>query len=160
MKIKKQTAVGFVVYLPTEPEIKYLLLRHGEQWLRVLDRAGITEYWNFPKGRIDVKDADNLSTAYRELEEETGLTKNDVELDKDFEYRYDYSFKVQEDEGIFKVNKTAIFHIAKAKSDHITISPEHQDYGWFTYDEASKKINRPQIQQLLDKARDHILKKQ
>ena len=56
----REKTIGIVVFKKEGKSIKYLLLHHGG------------EYWNFPKGRQEGLE-EELDSAKRELEEETGI---------------------------------------------------------------------------------------
>lgn len=56
----------------SKEESKILLIQRGKNPYK--------DYWAFPGGRIEQKDADIEAAAYRELQEETSLTYDDVKL--------------------------------------------------------------------------------
>ena len=57
-------SVGFIVYNKISEEV-------------ILVKQTKNQQWSFPKGKIETGETD-IQTAIRELEEETGLQKNDI----------------------------------------------------------------------------------
>jgi 8-oxo-dGTP pyrophosphatase MutT (NUDIX family) len=64
-----------VIVFKREP-LSFLLMRHPTRW-------------DLPKGHVDPGETD-LECALRELEEETGIGANDVELDNGFCFEHHY----------------------------------------------------------------------
>ena len=121
--------IGIILFKRDVKKIKYLLLRHHKN------------YWNFPKGRPDPRDKNELDTAFREVWEETGIVKEQIKLVKNFKAGYVYSFKSPySDELGNKVTKRAIFFLGQVSGEKIKISDEHVGFGWFSYDKALKKL--------------------
>jgi len=146
----KQKSVGVIIYRKQSRNIKYLLLLH---------QSGI--YWKHPSGQVKSKKEDEMTTALRELEEETGLTKNDINFISDFKEEVNYDFNVEiKNKRKQKINKISIFYLAQSKTDKIKISDEHLDWGWFDYETALKRAFFPRQQDLLKKANQFILKKE
>jgi 8-oxo-dGTP pyrophosphatase MutT (NUDIX family) len=50
------------------------------------------------------------------------------------------------------VHKTVVFFLAETSVEKVTLSFEHQDYGWFDFEEASKKVTYPNARRLLREA--------
>ena len=59
-----------------QPVSDFLLMRH-------------TDRWDLPKGHVDPGETE-LQCALRELEEETSITINDIEIDNDFRFTTQY----------------------------------------------------------------------
>lgn len=141
--MRTQRSAGFVIYKKEGRSISYLLLHHG------------SKYWNFPKGRLE-QDEDDLTSARRELAEETGLT--DIRILENYKDEYKYDFDVTIENGVKeKIYKTAVFYIAEVTDDKVEISDEHIDFGWFDYDTAFKRMFYQEGQDLLKKANKFIL---
>jgi len=137
--------IGIAIFYWADNSPRYLLLHHGG------------EYWNFPKGRQEAGET-AVETALRELKEETGITHlNVIEGFKDgFEYDFDSTIKDGVREKVFK---QAIFYLGEVKSEKVTISDEHLDYGWFDYSTALKRMYYQEGQNLLKRI-DQFLSKQ
>lgn len=141
-KIMREIAAGIIVYRKTDEGHKFLLLYHGNG------------YWNFPKGKIESEEK-SLQAAFREVKEETGISKKDLRLIEDFKIDEKYIFK----KGKEKVFKTVIFYLAETKQANIKVSFEHSGYGWFEYREAKKMLAKYKLHQnILEQAQKCILK--
>lgn len=76
-------------------------------------------YYELPGGGVD-KEETILESAYREVQEETGLTPNKtVATFKGFDYSTDKKPKVRQINFIFEVD-----------SDDVVLSEEHDDFEW------------------------------
>lgn len=122
--IKKQVVAGFVIYRRTSEGTKFLLLyRRGN-------------YWNFPKGHFKAGES-SLTAALREVEEETGLRKQDLRIIPNFRGYEKFYFNLGK-QGIYDI---VILYLAETKQPRIIISPrEHSGFGWFVYRDAMKVI--------------------
>lgn len=141
--MRTQRSAGFVIYKKEGRGIRYLLLHHGSR------------YWNFPKGRLE-EGEDDMTSAKRELEEETGLT--DFRILEGYVDEYKYDFDVTIENGTReKIYKTAVFYIAEVTDDKIEISDEHVDFGWFDYETSLKRMYYQAGQNLLKRAHKFIL---
>lgn len=140
MKIN-QRSVGIVVYCKKNERIQYLLLHHGGK------------YWNFPKGKCESGETE-METAFRELEEETGIQKELLFLERGFRESYRYTFRVEEGKIIYK---EAVFYLGKVESTQILLSHEHENFGWYAYGEARKKLFFKNSQNVLRGAQRFLL---
>ena len=131
---------GVIAFIKADKEVKYLLLRYTKG------------YWSFSHGAIE-KGENSREAAYRELGEETGL-----EGLKPFE-----GFKTTV--GLFYrkegkiVHKDITFYLAQAKSedkDKVKLS-EHEEYGWFAFDEALAKLQFKNDKETLKKANEFLV---
>jgi 8-oxo-dGTP pyrophosphatase MutT (NUDIX family) len=144
--MNKEVSAGIVVYRRTKDGIRYLLLYHGGR------------YWNFPKGHIEPVDAEgdpaqrekSLEAALRETEEETGLQQKDLRIDASFRVIEQYSFVKRGKQ----VSKKVIFFLAEANKRAVTISHEHEGFGWFRYKDAHALLEHyKDSEEILRKAR-------
>jgi 8-oxo-dGTP pyrophosphatase MutT (NUDIX family) len=138
----KQFSAGVVIYrIGENNERTYLVLQYPKG------------PWDFPKGKLQ-SDERWRSGAHREALEETGV---DLDLDKDFEHSYAYTFN---DSRGNRVEKTVMFFVAKAEMDaQITLSQEHVDYLWLPYHQARMQLPFENIRHLLDQAEKFLAKK-
>jgi bis(5'-nucleosidyl)-tetraphosphatase len=129
----KQSSAGIVVYrLGEDCSRAYLLLQYPGK------------YWDLPKGKLE-DDEGWLDAALRETKEETGL---DISVHDNFEYNYAYAFNNSRGN---KVEKTVVFFVGLAKQDsQVTLSYEHIDYLWLSYEQARLQINFLNVKKLLD----------
>ena len=131
----KVIAAGIITFRRTDRGLRFLLLyrAHG--------------VWDFPRGRMEA-DERSWETAFREVGEETGLRKADLEIQKNFKAFEKFPY-FRGKERIFKI---IIFYLAETKKSEIKISAEHNGYAWFSYNEARHMLSRY-------KARVGVLKK-
>ncbi len=138
---KKEITAGIVVYRKTIEGLKFLLLYHRGQ------------YWNFPKGHVELEER-SLDAAIRETAEETGLKRSDIRIIPGFKEYERFYFKKGKD-TIFKV---VIIYLAETREPRIKISHEHQGYAWFLYREAKQIVGRyKENQKVLERAHQFII---
>ena len=118
--------IGIILFHKKNKDIFFLLMHHQ------------SAYWNFPKGRKEDRDGGEIDTAYREVEEETGITREQIRIFEGFRESYIYTFQDPFDKKI--VTKNAIFFLGETVTEDVQISHEHQGYGWFTFKEELKKL--------------------
>jgi len=133
-----ERSAGFIL-CKKNGERKYLLLLHG------------SDYWNFPKGKLESGES-NLEAALRELKEETGITK--IEIVDGFTFRYDYSFNA----GSLRIKKLVKMFLAYYLGGDVVISDEHKRFKWSTYDEAIAILKFENIKRQLRKAESFLAK--
>jgi len=114
----------------------------------VLRKIYRSDYWEFPKGKID-KNETAEQAAVREVKEETNL---DIKIIPGFKETIKYFFK----EGSKFVNKDVIFFIAKTASKAVTISKEHTAFAWLSYEDALKTLTFKDSKNLLKKAKEAL----
>lgn len=128
---------GILVYRDENPR-KYLLLHYP---------AG---HWDYPKGHVEESETEK-EAAIRELEEETGISEDEIELEEDFRETIDYLYRKRGELS----HKRVIFFMGKTEKEEITISIEHQGYTWLPYEEAKEKLTFRNAKKLLEKAENH-----
>jgi len=117
---------GIIVVRKKNNKYEFLLLKSGNSW-------------DAPKGRL----CDNerfIDAAIRETAEETLLTPESLY------FRWGYTHMCSD---LYKKGKKfVIYFIAESKTNKITLPiskeigrPEHEDYGWFVYDDATKIVS-------------------
>lgn len=135
----KEKSVGAVVSTIQEGEPKYLLLYYPKT-----PRAK-SGYWDLPKGHVEQGEQE-LDTARREVEEETGL--KDVVFADGFRQTIRYFFRA-EGKTVFK---TVAFYVATTETIKIRVSHEHTGYVWVPYAEAIKHVKYQNAKEVLKKA--------
>jgi len=90
--------------------------------------------WDFPKGNMEEGETE-LQTVLREVAEETGI--RDLKIVDGFRRVIEYFYRR---EGK-NVHKRVVYLLAETSEERITISHEHQGFGWFTYQEALKRAS-------------------
>lgn len=135
--MKTEKSAGIIVFRKLENKNYYLLLQDG------------LGYWGFPKGHVE--EGETLEqTARREVKEETGL--QNVQLQKGFKKWIRYVFQ-RDKQKIFKL---VCFFLGEVKISQVTLSREHQDYQWLSYDEAKEKLSFKNTKGLLKEAQDFL----
>lgn len=129
----EERSAGAVVFSRVSGVTKYLLLKYP---------AG---HWDLPKGNIEPGE-EPLQTMVREVREETGLV--DLRTVPGFETKIEYYYRR---EGK-KVHKTVVFFLAETFTEKVTISFEHQAYGWFDSDRALRTVTYPNAKKLIREA--------
>ena len=133
-----ERSAGFIL-CKKNGERKYLLLLLG------------SDYWNFPKGKLESGES-YLEAALRELEEETGITK--IEIVDGFTFRYDYSFNA----GSLRIKKLVKMFLAYYLGGDVVISDEHKRFKWVTFDEAIAILKFENIKRQLREAESFLAK--
>ena len=107
-------------------------------------------HWDLPKGNIE-EGEEPAETAVREVREETGIT--DLRMVPGFEKKIEYFYRRDGK----KVHKTVVFFLAETTTEKVTISFEHQAYGWFDYSEALKTVTYPNAKRLIKEGEAFIV---
>lgn len=130
----QEKSAGAVVFIKDKEGLKFLLLHHKYK----------TEFWDFPKGNMERGEKEE-ETAKREIKEETGL---EVEFISGFKEKVGWFYK-RENKTIYK---EVVYFLAEAKTEEVKISEEHLGYAWLNYENAFKKIQFKNSQEILKKA--------
>lgn len=116
---------------------KYLLLKYG---------AG---HYDFPKGHLEANETPEQA-AKRELKEETGIS---ADIIPGFSTTIKYFFRA---EGK-PIAKEVTFFLAKTNEIHVTLSKEHTDFTWLSYEDALTQLTFDTAKDVLRKAHDWLL---
>ena len=137
-------ACGFLIFRRQQSNIEYLMLKASYG----------TKHWTPPKGHVDPGE-DDLTTAYRETEEEAGLKKSDLKL-MDKKWTHSYPVKDWRD-GIVR-QKTTIYYLAQLITDtQVTLSEEHTELSWANKETTKTLIPKfTDLQLALDEAEEII----
>ena len=119
--------------------------RAGEEWRVLLLRA--YNYWDCPKGVVEAGE-DPLTTAKREVLEETGIAELDFRWGEAFIETPPYS-----------KNKVARYYLAATAAGDVKLpvnpalgAPEHHEFRWLAFDDAVR-LAVPRIAAVLEWAR-------
>ncbi|MCX5924939.1 MAG: NUDIX domain-containing protein [Candidatus Dependentiae bacterium] len=118
----QQQSAGFILFRLENNTILYLLLQHTN--------GG---HWDFPKGRLETGETKEQA-ALRELKEETGINGCII---PHFEEKIEYTFINLNGN---KTHKSVFFFIASTDILYPTLSHEHTDYAWLSYEQALKQL--------------------
>lgn len=134
-----EKSCGVILYRTVEERREYLLLHYP---------GG---HWDFPKGHVEERDADEQATALRELHEETGI--QEIIFTSGYRepmyYEFNRGFKE-------RVKKVVIYFLAQTEQVEVSISFEHQNYEWLPYDAALERLTYENAKELLRKAQRHL----
>jgi 8-oxo-dGTP pyrophosphatase MutT (NUDIX family) len=107
---------GFLIFRGNPPR-EFLLMRHADRW-------------DLPKGHVDDGETE-MQCALRELHEETGITRNDIERIDGFHFTTQYQVRAKKSDRLY--DKTLVVFLARLKRD-VKIDPtEHGGYQWFPW---------------------------
>jgi bis(5'-nucleosidyl)-tetraphosphatase len=107
---------GFLI-LRGNPPREFLLMRHADRW-------------DLPKGHVDDGETE-MQCALRELHEETGITRNDIERIDGFHFTTQYQVRAKKSDRLY--DKTLVVFLARLNRD-VKIDPtEHCGYQWFPW---------------------------
>jgi 8-oxo-dGTP pyrophosphatase MutT (NUDIX family) len=135
----KIKSCGFLIYR-NQPRRSILLMRHDDRW-------------DLPKGHVDPGET-NLDAAYRELQEETGITTTDIRLDEQFKFTEKYlvpgkRYGLEEPQ-----KKKLIVYLAELIRPVEIIATEHLGYEWIEWS-PPKFIQEKTIDPLLAELAKH-----
>lgn len=125
------------------PATKFLLMKHKHRW-------------DLPKGHVDPGETD-LQTAFRELEEETGIPESEVELDSSFLYQQQYPVPALRytGESARTLTKTLLIYLGYVVEERPIKLTEHPGYQWFDWD-PPHQIQSQTIDPLLSTVAQHL----
>lgn len=130
---------GAVIFNKKDHEKKFLVLHYA------------SGHWDFAKGHVEENETEDQAL-WREIEEETGITKQQCILLPNFRERITYFYK-RDCKTIFK---EVILFLIESKTDSVTLSSEHTDFAWLHFEQALKRITFPNARQILKKADDFL----
>ena len=140
--MRKVISAGIIIFRKSREGLKFLLLYHGHN------------YWNFPKGKMEMGER-SWQSALREVREETGLKSTELKFIENFKAYERFSFGRPKDQ-VFKI---VILYLAETHQPNITVSYEHEGYAWFTFNDAKKVLFRyPENIRILTTAYDYLRK--
>lgn len=117
--------------------------KHGQI---LLTQHSANKYWGFPKGNIS-EGENSQQAALREVKEEAGVEAQILDKVGDSKYVYTHP---QTKEKIFKIVTIYLMrHVSGDPKDH---DWEVSEAGWFSPEEALKKLSFSQDKSLLKKA--------
>ncbi len=121
-----------------------IILFNKEQYLLLRYASG---HWGYVKGNVEGKE-EAEETARRELKEETGITT--VFFVKGFLESEEYFYKK---EGK-TVHKRVEYFLGETQETEVTLSKEHKDFAWLSYQEAINRLSFAAGKELLRKAEE------
>jgi bis(5'-nucleosidyl)-tetraphosphatase len=136
--MKHLISAGVIVYRTIHQKIEYLLLQYN------------AKHWDFAKGKME--DGETYQeTALRELYEEAGIN---AQLDEHFAPVH-FSYIFHDYDGAL-AQKTVYFFIGHTTDKKITLSHEHIDYAWLSYEKAMELLTYDNAKEVLKKAHHYL----
>lgn len=118
-----EISAGAVLFLNGEgTELMYLILNYSYG------------HWDFPKGNIEPGETET-ETVFREISEETGI--QDIQIVDGFRQQISYKYRKKSK----LIDKTVIYYLAETKSREVVLSFEHNNFGWYAFDQALEKLS-------------------
>jgi len=134
-------SAGAIIYYMKDKEPMFLLLKYPT-------------YWGFSKGIIE-KDEEPEQTAIRELEEETGISVDKIELIPGFTFIQNWIYRFK-GELIKKKATYILVEVSQENSKKVTLSSEHEDFQWSNYENSLKIMRVKNNREMLKEAYDFI----
>ncbi len=146
---KQPVSCGILLLRKHKGRKQFLLMKHARRW-------------DLPKGHVDPGET-KLECAMREFEEETGIDRSDIKLQKDFRFEEYYEVKNWKGRGE-NVTKRLVIFLAKLKKgvSGKVVPTEHLDYQWVDWDpphDIQEKTINPLLSQVTDFQRRREKKK-
>lgn len=110
---------GFLITRQHGGQRQFLLMQHRDRW-------------DLPKGHVDEGES-RMECALRELWEETGISVDQIRVDRDFEYRHRYL--VTNRRGRTRLKELTIFlaELLPGHEDFVIQHTEHLGSRWFDW---------------------------
>jgi len=110
-----------IILVSGNPISSFLLMRHADRW-------------DLPKGHVDPGETD-LECALREMEEETGITRDRVQVDPTFRYEQQYEVAGSRYGGqeTDRVLKTLVLFLGHVSTEYEITTTEHAGSRWFPW---------------------------
>lgn len=132
-------AAGMLLFARTTPP-KFLLMQHHNRW-------------DLPKGHAE-PDETIVETALRETQEETGISRKKIEMDRDFKYVTTYVVQGMS-RGTY--NKRVTYFIGYVAEEYEIALTEHVGFRWWQWPQ-QESIQIQTIDGLLQAAKVHFEK--
>jgi bis(5'-nucleosidyl)-tetraphosphatase len=143
MRYRRDSSAGVIVFHRDERGCRFLLL---------LSRLTKRPLWEFPKGGIDEGES-ATQAALRELQEETGMSGDDIRLVPEFQHREEYRFTSGQGDNRTLVRKEVTYFLAEARTVDVRLSAhEASQYAWLPVEEAARKLKYKARRDMLRKA--------
>jgi 8-oxo-dGTP pyrophosphatase MutT (NUDIX family) len=122
------------------------------RFLLVLSRLTKRPLWEFPKGGVDSNET-LLQTALRELQEEAGLTADQVRLVPGFEWSESYRFTSGREPERTLIHKKVTYYLAESTTMDVRLAPQEiSEHAWLELDEALRRIKYKERRRMLKEA--------
>lgn len=142
--MEKVDSCGFLIYRndtgkDSTAKRTFLLMRHSDRW-------------DLPKGHVDPGEK-KKQCALRELEEETGISVNDIRIEPGFKFKEKYTVSYKRDPSQKKQKTLTIFLAELIRPVEIVLT-EHIGFEWISWN-PPHQIQKNSIDPLLSQLADY-----
>ena len=137
--MKTLKSCGFLI-VRGNPIESFLLMKHPKRY-------------DLPKGHVDPGESE-MECALRELEEETGISASDLELDSGFRFTTTYLVRPKR-LSYSEAQKTLVVFLARLRQEVAIVPTEHESFLWVKWD-PPHEIQRETIDPLLTEVAKHV----
>ncbi len=135
--MKNERSAGVIVFSNDQSDLSFLLLKHKDG------------HWGFPKGHMNPGE-DEIDCAIRELSEETGISRKELEFEPGFQRMVDYSYR-RNNEDVHE--DTTYLLGAVPNPSNITLSnEEHTTFAWANIQEGLTLLQHENLRWVLKSA--------
>ncbi|MBI5421046.1 MAG: NUDIX domain-containing protein [Parcubacteria group bacterium] len=142
--MKHEISAGAIIYFEDGEKRTYLLLK---------SKKG---HWDFTKGHVEGKET-RIEAARREIMEEAGFMKKDLEFIDGFHKEITYTFSSRAIAGE-DISKVVTYYLASVRNQEVFLSDEHDEYGWYPYKDALHALKFKNARALLIAAEEFLNK--
>jgi len=107
-------------------------------------------YWEFPKGKVESTDKNEIATLKREIFEETAIKH--FKIVKGFNHVIRYNFILKNN----FIKKSNIFYLIYTENPEVKISDEHLDYKWVSLAAVNRYFKHKSQRILVYKLREFL----
>lgn len=126
-----------------EDDVQYLLLQRARG------------NWVFPGGKIEEGER-FIDTARRESKEETGISRVKIfpHFQEIIRFRYNWPPKTKDAETRLKM---MVLYLGEVFTKDVSISDEHKEFQWVTYEKAHKLLKHRNVREVLERAHQRVV---
>ena len=115
---RPQVRSSGVIVFRKQPQLSFLLMKHANRW-------------DLPKGHVDPGESD-IECALRELDEETGIQRDDIKLDLSFRFETQYDVGDRRFPGEV-AHKSLVIFLGWLAHEIDICATEHLGHKWFLW---------------------------
>ncbi|MFQ5978595.1 MAG: NUDIX domain-containing protein [Candidatus Heimdallarchaeota archaeon] len=134
---------GGVIFRRGSNKIEYLIVQHASR----------SRHWSFPKGAVEAGETEE-EAALREMEEESGLSRNKLKVLAKLEREALYF--LQRRRRSPQQPKRVKFFLTESSGGLVRICSELIDHKWLNFREANLRLTHKQDREILREANDTL----
>ncbi len=136
----RQVKACGVLVVRGNPIESFLLLKHA----RRLD---------LPKGHLEAGESE-MQCALRELQEETGICGDDLEIDPTFRFTIEYNLRYRSFNNEL-AHKTVVYFLARLQREVNIVLTEHASFAWYPW-QPPHQLQKETVDPLLAAVASHV----